>query len=390
MSTVNVGPAADLKTGIDWIKAATAKHLAGDDSMAVNGTVKYDPGNYNKPNNYTNDTIWVPPFAKGLVFDGSGPEGAKSLIVNAPASGIGMPNVKGLPLTGKMGDKGMIVIGDGAEDTTIRGFEVLWARTLGGSNNGAAIRLDRAKNLTVEDFIAMHCQNGILISPDVDDPATETDERGNVTLRRALLESCGFGGQAHLLYCGPVASLLAEESQFLNAIGEGNTFKTRADSNTVTYCTLSTGSGYNSWLYDAEGGYNKLWFNAFQHNPAYSSQPKNGVHIYIWPQSKPVQLDIQWNVFDMRGKFQGHPILVDPRVTYKGTGAVGLDGQFHKLNANYYLPQTMPDALRDITGIVDNNTVLINADQLNHFGFDPATGKNRMCFTPNDAAYRSE
>lgn len=374
-----VGPTQTLTNGTLYVQAAAAKQKAGDYSMWQDVLVKVDAGKYNRPIEYLNDCWQLPKWVRNFTLDGTGSGGAKARIINQLDRG--MPTVKGTPFVGSASDKGLIW--DAGRDVTIRGFEIEGARTSSGANNGAGLRLDGGTNLTLEAMIFRHCQNGLLLSAK-DDPLTVgEDESGNIVILNSEFSCCGFGGQSHLLYCSTANLLQVEDSVFTMALGEGNTFKTRADVTTLRHSTLTTGSGVNSWIYDSMGGTNNLEWNTFQNLPGFSSQPRNCLHIYIEPQSMPVYINIQNNVFDCRGRTIGHPLLVDPRVLYNGTGGIGEDGLWHKRGENYYVP----GEFRPMTGIVDNNIILINADQRNHFGYDPVTRTNRMIWTPNDQTY---
>ncbi len=375
---VNVGPLSDLKCGADWVRSLILPGAVTSDVL-----VKVSPGTLKARTKLLNDCFWIPQFMRNVTIDGSGPEGLTTLLANELLSG--MPVVKGMPFFGAMADHGLFVqMGDGL---TIRGFEIVGAKTSAGSNNGAGILLrEPATDLTVEDCVLRSCQNGIRTHSD-DDATTPEDERGNVTMRRTLIDGCGYGGQAHGTYFGPHPLVKVEDSQIVNTISQGNSLKTRGDVNEVTGSLLSTGSGYNSREYDAMGGANKLHNNTLQKLAGYSSQPKNSVHIYIEPQSKDTSLDVQGNIFDMRGKTDIKPIVVDPRVLYNGDGGTGLDGLHHPKGDNYYIDPTGEGGMRPITGIIDNNLVMITALQAKIMGLQGTTGLIRMSFIPNDAAY---
>jgi hypothetical protein len=373
-----VGPGRQIPNGVTYGQVAGALQRKGDMSMFQDVSIIVDPGPVGRPTEYENDTWWMPKVTRNFTLDGGGNSGAKARIINRRPSG--MPQVPGQPFSGSGADKGLFW--DAGVDVVIRGFEVEGARSQSGAYNGSGVRMDRGTNLTLERMIFRYCQNGALISPQ-DLEATEADERGNLIIKTCEFSCCGFGGQAHLLYCGTTITCFVDDSIFTHAVGEGNTFKTRSDYTRVRSTLLTTGSGFNSWVYDSMGGKNELHFNTFQNLAPFSSQPKGCVHIYIEPQSKDVEIDIQYNLFDLRGKAPGKPIVVDPRILYNGTGGIGEDGKFHKKGENYYVQ----GEFRDMVGIVDNNIVLINPDQRNHFGYDPATGQNKMVFPWNDVRY---
>ncbi len=364
-----VGPGLALPNGIAWSQATSARDLDGVFTQV-------SPGTHKAPGEYINDAFHVHQRMINTIIDGAGAEGTKARIINRLPSSV--PNVPGETDSGSMGDKGIIVVR--GDNTTLRNLILEGARA--SKFNGAGVRLDGGTNLTMEGLEIWNCENGFLGSPQ-DDPLTPVDERGIVTIKRSLFAHCGFGGQAHPMYCGKVLVFNLIESTVTNAIGQGNSVKTRGDVNNILNTSVTSGAGYNSRLYDAMGGENNIQWCAFQLLVGSSSQPKAPIHIYFEPQSKPGKINIQYNVFDFRGQVAGKPILIDPRILRNGDGGIGADGLHHAPGDNYYVQGEYATC----EGLVDNNVFLVNKDPKNHFGWDAAAGHNRVIWTPNDASY---
>ena len=138
-------------------------------------------------------------------------------------------------------------------DTVVENIEFTGAAV--GDENGAGIRLEVGKNLTVRNCYFHHNQNGILTSWSVGIVQVEHSEFG---------WNGHANGQAHNIYVGATERFVLRASYMHHSVG-GNVVKSRAETNLITYNRISQETGDGSYELDLpEGGKALVMGNVIQ------------------------------------------------------------------------------------------------------------------------------